>query len=363
MAVFPSIAKFPRLATRLDLSLRLILGLLLLLACIRIALPYVGLHLINKALSEKLGAYHGQIEDFDLTLYRGAYQLQGLVIKKRQTDLPPLLSIKEIDLSLAWRALLRGKLLADLHLDEPTLRLLDSEKATERQFGREESASNWRAAFDVIVPMQIASLAAEGGRVHFLSRSAGEPRPVDIDQITVSVLDLRSRDRHALSPVKLKGRLQSHAELKVEGRLNPLAESRRADLNFELKGFRMDTVNDALRTYVPIDITRGLLSLYGEVILQESDAEGYAKIFLHDGDVIAPRQKFFSIKHFFLEIAGALGNWLLQNNKTKNLAFVLPFSYKSGALDVNASDAFWSAVKNQGEALPPGVEHKISLPE
>ena len=66
------------------------------LTLLRAIIPLVGKWAINQELEGKLGIYTGHIEDFDLSLYRGAYQLQGVTIKKRVSDLMPLLTVKNI---------------------------------------------------------------------------------------------------------------------------------------------------------------------------------------------------------------------------------------------------------------------------
>ena len=67
------------------------------------------------------------------------------------------------------------------------------------------------------------------------------------------------------------------------------------------------------------------------------------------------------MKHFFIEIASAFGNWLLKNNKTDMVAAHIPFSRSHGKFDIGASEAFWSAIDNKSEQLKPGLENAISL--
>ena len=51
-------------------------SIIILLIVVRLLLPIFGLWSINWALAHKLGKYSGRIEDFSLSLYRGAYEFQ-----------------------------------------------------------------------------------------------------------------------------------------------------------------------------------------------------------------------------------------------------------------------------------------------
>ena len=55
--------------------------------------------------------YYGHIEDIDVSLYRGAYEINNMYINKvdflshKQTE---FFKVKNIDLSVEWKALLNG---------------------------------------------------------------------------------------------------------------------------------------------------------------------------------------------------------------------------------------------------------------
>ena len=155
--------------------------------------------------------------------------------------------------------------------------------------------------------------------------------------------------------------LQEHANIKANGKIDILAKAPRADVNFSMIKFHPDTINQMLLTYLPIDLTNGELSIYGEAATSHDELKGYANVFMKDVDVIAPQQELQSVKHFFYEIIGAFGNWLLQNNKNKTVAAHIPFSRSHGKFDIGTSEAFWSAVKNKSEELKPGFDHSVSL--
>jgi len=333
-----------------------------LLVIIRITLPYIGLHVINWALANKLGQYQGSIQDFDLSLYRGAYQLERLEIKKKNTNLAPILSVLELDLSLAWRTLFSGKISGDVNLDRLVVRIMDSEKEEKKQNGTDEAG--WQEALNYIVPISIESLKLRNSAFYFTNNDLKVPLPLQIEGIYGHAEDLQSRARkpsESLSPFYLEGLLQGHAKLKLAGKLDALAKPPRFEGTFSLEDFHPKSVNALLLSYVPLDLTSGDISVYGETATAKGEVKGYVNLFLKDVDVIAPDQKILSFKHFLVEIVSAFANWILQTKNEKVLAAHVPFSRTNGKFDVNYGEAFSSAVKNKREPLKKGFDHSISL--
>lgn len=339
-----------------------LLTILVVLIVFRMVLPSVCLWAINHTLENKMGTYRGHLEDFDLSLYRGAYQLQGLTIEKRDNPKPSLLQIKEIDLSLAWRALLKKNITADVTIDDLKLQLTDSADGKNRQTGAEEPTKNWEEVGAVLVPISIETLKIKNSSVYFTNRDFKEPLPVALEKINLEAKDLRSRSEGTMSSLTADAVLQQHADLKIEGKLDLLTKFPRLDLDMKIEKFKPSTTNSLLRLYVPVDITQGEVSAYGEVAAQDGKAWGYAKVLFSEGDVIAPGQDYIGVKHFFVEIAAAVANWFLQNNETKNMAVMVPFVYEQGSgVKIDSSEAIRSAIRNRNEEIEPKIDNIISL--
>ncbi len=336
----------------------------LFLAALRIALPTLALHTINWALSKKLDQYEGRIEDFDLSLYRGAYQLQGLVIQKKKSDLPPLVSVKEIDLSIAWRALFRGEICSNARLDTVILRFIDNEEKKATQFGNEESKNAWQDTLELLFPLSIENLWVQNSEVQLEHLGLKKPASVRLTHFTLRVKDLRNRrnlKKDLQSPFWITASLQDSAPLNLSGRIDVLSQPYRIDADLQLTDFEINSINQLLMAYIPLDVTRGKLSMYAEAAMAHHRAKGYAKIFLNQADIISSKQKFVSLKHFIYEILSAAGNWLLKNKKTENLAAYVPLDWDGTGLHFSSSQIFWSAVENNKTPLRRGVDHSIDL--
>ena len=339
------------------LFVKVVIGLVL----VRLLLPLIGLKTINWVLTNKLGTYEGHIEDFELSLYRGAYQIQKLEIKKRNTNLAPILTVEEMDLAIAWRALVKGVISIDVQVKRLVLNIIDSKKEENRQYGTEEK--NWQEALSALVPLSVQSLILENSAAYFTNQDILKALPIQLEKIALVAEDLQTgaKENHqALSPFTMTAQLQGHAPLTLEGEFDPLAKKPRTDLNFSLVKFHPRTINNMLLAYLPLDLTSGEISIYGEMASANGDMKGYMNVFLNDVDVVAPGQNILSPRHFAIELLGAFANWALRN-KDHTTAAHIPFERRKGKFDIDANTAFWSSVENKREKLPKGLENSISL--
>lgn len=330
------------------------------LITLRLALPWICLKGFNWALQNKGEVYTGYLEDFDLSLWRGAYQLQGLELKKRNSNLPPLLKVKEIDLSIAWRGLLQGQFLIDADIDDLSLRLIDS-KGKNKQYGTEEKKETQEDFLDLVFPVSIERIRLSRSAVYFTNYDFKKALPVALENIQFSIADLRTHRKGNLSPFAGSATLQRHAGLTAQGVLDILSDKISMDVNAQLTNFDLPTVNDILRIYIPIDITNAKLDVYSEFAMANGQGRGYAKIFLNDADVVAGNQSFISIKHFFFEILGGLGNWLLQNPKDKSLGILIPMVLNEKGFNIDSSFILTSALKNRRGDMKKSIDKSIDL--
>src|SRR4051812_40936745 len=97
--------------------LLLVLGILVLLVvALQFLLEPVVLKFANRKLDEIPG-YKGHIEQVHIHLWRGAYSIQGIELKKVEGNVPvPFFSARSVDLSVEWRALFHGKVVSEIVL-------------------------------------------------------------------------------------------------------------------------------------------------------------------------------------------------------------------------------------------------------
>ena len=104
--------------------------------------------------SRRSTAYDGHVGDIDIHLWRGAYSIDDIVIVKTGAKRPvPFFSSRRVDLSVEWRSLLRGSIVAEAEFDGPEINLVQGKSKADSQLGEEE---NWNARLEetVSVPLQ-----------------------------------------------------------------------------------------------------------------------------------------------------------------------------------------------------------------
>ena len=77
--------------------------MVLILVVLRILIPGMVLRYANKTLAE-LDGYYGQVEDINIALYRGAYQLDGFYLNKVDSAAPAGESVRDYE----WEHSLSG---------------------------------------------------------------------------------------------------------------------------------------------------------------------------------------------------------------------------------------------------------------
>ncbi|MFM6930542.1 MAG: DUF748 domain-containing protein [Bdellovibrio sp.] len=340
------------------------LGIVILaLIGLRVFLPTGVKYGINWYLDKKLENYQGRINDFDLALYRGAYQIQDLKIWQRnKSEKDPLVTIKEIDLSLAWRALFQGKLLGDLKVKEMVLEFIDSEDKKKKQFGTEE---DWKTVVGKLIPIELESFKLTDSSIRFFNHDFKVPVDLVVDRIQLEATNIKNTDRSKEllpSTVLASGRIQKDADINGKGRVNLLAKIPTFEAKVTLNKLDVTKLNKFFLGYGPFTLSSGHFSLFAEASTKDNKIVGYIKPFFENIDVMSPHEKYDSPKRFFNEVAIAWANMLLRNGETKTVATKIEFQGAAMSPDVNKWGALWTSLRNGFiEALKKQLDNTISI--
>lgn len=342
---------------------RVVLILLLLIVVIRLFLPEGIKYAINWYLGHKMEAYQGRIEDFDLALYRGAYQIQGLKIwKKEANGKLPLIQAADIDLALAWRALFQGRILGDLAIQGLRMNFVDSESKKKKQFGNEQK--NWNEVFSSLIPIDIESLKITDSEVHFVNHDYRVPVDLIADRLHLEAANLRNTEKKGVllpSRAQLKGRLQKNAEFIFKGQFNLIKDPLAFNIDAQMKDFALAKLNNFFLVYGPFTFARGRLSVFSELSSREGRVKGYIKPFFEDIKMVANQENFISFKHGLVEFLMGAGNIILRN-LSKDTATRLEFEGPLADPKLDKWEAFWSSLKNAfGSPLKQTIEGTIDI--
>ena len=127
--------------------------LVILIGARLVLLNYVTRH-VNNVLAGVQG-YTCKVDDVDLYLYRGAFQLQDVYIYKSQVQNDvPLLYASAIDLSVDWNALLDEALVSNITFERARLNFIEGDKSD--QYG---TGVDWAVALKQLSPLKVNHVA------------------------------------------------------------------------------------------------------------------------------------------------------------------------------------------------------------
>lgn len=340
---------------------RKLLIVVLIIGAIRLLIPFVALRGINYVLSHKNEDYTGHLKGLELAILRGRIAFKNLHIEKRDKPQALQADVVYTVVNYSWSKLLNKNAVAEISVDGVSVVMteipkLKPPKPDELSFEKIRqilAESKWSS--------EISKIAVRNADVKFVVPEANLPLSVNNISVDVFNIHLSPAKNWQLAVLRVESYLQGQGRMLLTGQMQPLAKPVMADMNFSIVDFDLKTLNGLLLKVLPMDLTRGKFSSYVEAASEKGYTNGYVKLFFDDIDVVSNPQKLKSGRHFTIEAAAALGNWILKNNKEDSVALNLPFKIKHDDVTVNASDAFWSTLRNKRDELDRKFDNSVSF--
>jgi hypothetical protein len=311
----------------------------------RLYLPTAVRDYVNRVL-ERNGDYTGRVAEVDLALWRGAGEIRGLEIVKRNGEVPvPFVEVPRASGSLDWGALLRyGELVLEAEVESPALHLVAAPTQAEQQTGE---GGRWQETVDALTPIRVDRVTVRDGRVHYHDFHS-DPRVdvvlSDLSLVAENLTNIRDPEDPLPARARLEATPMTAGRLLVTADLDPLARSPRFDVDVELTGMELVPWNDLLRAYAGFDAQAGTIALFAELEAREGRFEGYLKPFVADLDVLDVEQEAEEqspLASAWEALVGVTAE-VLQNQPTERLATRVPVS---GSVE-RPETGFWPAFLN-----------------
>lgn len=336
---------------------------ILALIIIRLILPFVVLHFANKNLAAMNG-YYGHIEDIDLSIIRGAYVIDSIYLNKTDSTTKkqtPFFSSESIDLSIEWKAILKGSLVGELVFTNPTL--LFTKDKVEPAALRKDS-TDFKKLQDDFMPLRINRFEVTNGTIRY--KDEGSKPPVDIEMVNTFILaqNLRnSYDSSSLLPATVKASASIYdGTLDFNMKLNPLANAPTFDMNMELKNTNLVKLNEFFQAYARVDVNKGTFRMYVEAASKEGKFTGYVKPVIKGLDVLGKEDRNDNVLRKLWEaIAGATGQ-IFKNQTKDQVATKIPFEGNIKKADINVWYAIMNIARNAFvQAIAPAIDNEINI--
>lgn len=343
----------------------ILLVVALVLLAVRLVLPRAIKTLINQRL-EKIPEYAGHVEDIDLSIWRGAYQLEGVeIVKTNGQTREPFFKAGKIDFSLAWRDLFRGRFVGDFTLENGELIIVNG--ATEESSQKEVVDKRWQDAIEDIFPIEITRLEVKDSVVRFVDNNADPKVDIALNGLQIVAKGLRNRPSEKRGPlpaeIGLRAKTIGNGDLRLFGGLDLLAEQPRFKLNLELINVDLPALNDFLLAYGNVDVSRGEFQIFLEVAAAEGRYEGYIKPFFDELDFKNVEDKSKPVTQRLWEKMVSGLSKLLKNKPRDQVATRIPFSGEFGETDVGILATIGNLIRHGfGRALSERLEGDIFAP-
>jgi hypothetical protein len=339
--------KLPTLKWPPSRKWRIILGIVILLVAIRIALPFIIKWYLNEKVLSDLGEYYGHIEDVDLALIRGAYTIDRMVIIKKGSKVEePFAFFPEIDLSLEWKAIFKGRLVGEVILFSPTVNFAFDSQKSQSQTGVEE---NWVDLAKAFMPVQINRFGVVNGEIAMVNLFAGTDSEVSLKDFDLAITNIRNVDAEDTAlPSDINATCQApdySGQFKFNAKANLLREIPNFDYNAEFTGIDMTSLNPIVKHYAGVDFEKGKLDLFSEMVMKDSTYDGYFKPLAHDMTIFRldeddPKGDKRSVGQFFKELLFEGGQEIFENQPRQLFATRVPIQGSVG----NPENDVWTII-------------------
>lgn len=336
--------------------------IMLTLIIARLLLPYFLKRYVNKTLNDIPG-YEGYVEDIDVALYRGAYVIQGLILRKKDaTTDTPVLDFPENDISIEWGALLHGKVVSEIEMHDPKFNYIFEDQKKEGPEGKAD-ADDWTKALTSLVPIDINRLTVYNGSANFVQLSSDPEISMFLNHIQLLATNLSNVvDKEKTLPSNLHANAISMGNGKVvlDGNMNLLKRIPDIDMDFSLKKADVTAINDLTKRYAGVDFEKGTFELYSEVAIADGYLKGYLKPMFIDTKLLGKEDKGFFDKLW--EGFVGLFKFVLKNQGTDTLATKVPIEGDLNQVETELFPTIFNIFKNAWiKAFQGDVDENINF--
>jgi Domain of Unknown Function (DUF748) len=253
--------------------------LLVLLVAILIVHTFLAIWVrdyVNRKLSEIPG-YRAHVAAVTLHLWRGAYQIHGLDIKKTNGKVPvPFFAAPLIDLSAQWRALIFERaFVGNIEIHRPEMNLVNSSSEETRQAPVDEP---WAQKVKQLFPLKINRFAVHNGEIRYRDYSHDPKVNLWVDRVQMVATNLtnsKKLSKNLIADIRIEGRPLGVGDARSQISLDPYAAKPTFAFNLELRQMPLVKLNDFSKAYGHFTFDAGTLKVAMEATAKNGAYRGY----------------------------------------------------------------------------------------
>ena len=351
----------PTLVTQIDHFFNFMkkVGIVLaILVGIFILLHFLLEPIVERAVNKQLGSldeYTGQVNDIDIHLYRGAYQIKGLkLVKRNNEDVDPFLQIDTIDLSVEWKALFDGRVVGEVILSNPTMNMIVT-PTVEGDTAQEQTGENvnWVGQVQELIPLTINRFEIKNGNISYVDPSVNPKVDAYFRELYLLAENISNvADSSQQFPTSLVANAVTIGSGKLDAdlKMNLLREIPEFKANIQLSQVDLTQLNDFIKAYANFDVHQGTFEVITEMTVENQEISGYIKPFFENLDVFDLREDVIKDDSGFFQkvweaIAG-LGAEAFENQKKDQVATEVPIEGSLENPDPDVQVTIWNIFRN-----------------
>jgi hypothetical protein len=217
-------------------------------------------------LNSRLKGYSVRIGRLDFHPFGFSLDLENSTIYQNEHPDPPIATIANLTASVHWKALLFGRLVADLEVDDPHVHIDLSQFTQEAKDEIPIKDKGWQDAVQAIYPLKINRFRIHNGDLTYADRGPFKPLHIaKIEFVAENIRNVESAAGSYPSPVRVEGVVFDTGKMTLDGRADFLAEPHvtvKADL--KLDRITLDYFKPIAERY-QFSIQQGTLSSDGNI--------------------------------------------------------------------------------------------------
>jgi hypothetical protein len=217
-------------------------------------------------MNRALKGYTASIKALDFHPFGFSLDLSDVTITQDEHPEPPVLRVERLSASVHWRALLFGRLVAEVEIDKPTVHVNLPQARKEITDRVPVKERGWQEALEAVYPLKINHFEIRDGNVTYVDQGPFKPLHLsDLDLVATNIRNVRSKKRTYPSDVRFSARVFDAGRVGAEGQADFMAEPTPT-----FRG-RVDLAGIELGYFKPITnrynlvVDKGVVSASGEV--------------------------------------------------------------------------------------------------
>jgi hypothetical protein len=311
---------------------------------------------VNRQLAS-MGEYRGTVGEVDLSLLAGGYTLHDVTIVKVNGDVEtPFADIDQMDLSLQWRALSRGRAVGEVVMHRPVVNFLQSESDARSQYG---TGVNWPQEIRDLFPFRLNLVQAVDGLVTFRAPGIEADESLTARQVQLELRNLTNAqdlETEAFASLDAKALIMGNAPLTFAGQIDPNEDVPTFDFDLSLEQAMLVDINPWLSEFVMADAHAGTFSLYAELAAADGRFEGYLRPIMENPEFFDPDESANGpFKKAWEAIVGFAAK-IFENRTQNQVATQIPLSGELEDPDAGVLPAIVNLLRN---AFIAGFAHSL----